>query len=382
MFYLVIGHANTPGGPFVMKRSQDMPRLVSDTSGSRILVADDNIFFREVFRDLLEEMGYEVITVENGVDAVNEALRTEPDLVITDVVMPGLDGFEVTRSLKKNPRTMYTPIIIVTTLSDKDSKMRGLEAGADDFLNKPVDRTEICLRVRNLLKVKNYEKYLIEHRRALEHEMKTRTLELEEAYEQIRNSYLETVARLTLAAEYRDKDTGAHIRRISLYARLLAKKIGLDGEEVEAIYRASPMHDVGKIGIPDNVLLKAGHFTDSEYTVMKTHCEIGANILHNPGPVVLRTAMDIALNHHERWDGSGYPAGRKKSEIPVSGRIVHIVDMYDALRSKRPYKPAYGHEESLEIMEKKESYGFDPYIYRVFRDSASEFELIFAANQR
>ncbi len=359
-----------------------MPRLISDASGSLILVADDDIFFREVFRELLEEMGYETVTVENGAVAVREALRLEPDLVITDVVMPEMDGFEVTRRLKGEPRTMYTPVIIVTTLADNDSKMKGLEAGADDFLNKPVDRAELCLRVKNLLKVKKYENYLIEHGRALESEMKTRTLELQEAYEQIKNSYLETVARLTLAAEYRDKDTGAHIRRISLYARLLAKKIGLVDEEVEAVYRASPMHDVGKIGIPDNVLLKEGNFTDSEYSVMKTHCEIGANILHNPGPVVLKTAMDIALNHHERWDGSGYPAGRKKTEIPVSGRIVHIVDMYDALRSRRPYKPAYGHKESLSIMEEQESYGFDPDIYRVFRDSASEFELIFASNQR
>ncbi len=369
-------------GKEVKRQKPDIPRLISDTSGATVLVADDNLFFREVFKELLDEMGYEVITAENGAEALSEALRIEPDLVITDVVMPEMDGFEVTRRLKSDPRTMYTPVIVVTTLSDNDSKIKGLEAGADDFLNKPVDRTELCLRVRNLLKVKKYENYLIEQGRALESEMETRTLELQEAYEQIKHSYLETVSRLTLAAEYRDKETGAHIRRISLYSRLLAQKIGLSSDEVESTYRASPMHDVGKIGIPDNVLLKKGRFTESEYSVMKTHCEIGANILHNPGPVVLRTAMDIALNHHERWDGSGYPAGRKKTEIPVSGRIVHIVDMYDALRSRRPYKPAYDHERSLAIMEEQESYGFDPDIYKAFRGSASEFELIFASNQR
>ncbi len=358
-----------------------LPGLINEREGALILVADDNLFFREVFRDLLVEMGYDAVTVEDGAEAVSEAQRIEPDLVITDVVMPGMDGFEVTRSLKSDPRTMYTPVIIVTTLSDKDSKIKGLEAGADDFLNKPVDRTELCLRVRNLLKVRKYEKYLVEHGRALETEMKTKTMELEEAYEQIRNSYMETVTRLTLAAEYRDRETGAHIRRIGLYSRLLAGKAGLEGQEVEAIYRASPMHDVGKIGIPDNVLLKKGHFTEKEYIVMKTHCEIGANILHNPGPVVLRTAMDIALNHHERWDGSGYPGARRKTDIPVSGRIVHIVDIYDALRSKRPYKPAFGHEKALSIMDDNESHGFDPDLYRVFRNSAVEFEGIFASNQ-
>ncbi len=364
------------------RKKQDIPQVISDASGSLVLVADDDVFFREVFRDFLEEMGYETLTVEDGLEAVQESFRVEPDLVITDVVMPGMNGFELTRHLKSDPRTMYTPVIIVTTLQDKESRLKGLEAGADDFLNKPVDQTELCLRVRNLLKVRKYENYLIESRKAIEHEMKTRTLELEEAYEQIRSSYLETVARLTLAAEYRDKETGAHIRRISLYARLLSKKLGLDSEEVEAIYRASPMHDVGKIGIPDNVLLKAGKFTNTEYSVMKRHCEIGANILHNPGPVVLKTAMDIALNHHERWDGSGYPTGRTKTEIPVSGRIVHLVDMYDALRSKRPYKPPYDHEKSLSIMDRSESHGFDPEIYKAFREVAGEFELIFAANQK
>ncbi len=362
------------------KKSQNLPRVINDASGALILVADDNMFFREVFRDLLGEMGYETVTVENGAEAVSEAFRLKPELIITDVVMPELNGFEVTKKLKGDPSTMYIPVIIVTTLADTDSKMKGLEAGADDFLNKPVDQTELCLRVRNLLKVRKYEEYLIEHGKAIEQEMRTKTMELEEAYEQIKSSYLETVTRLTLAAEYRDKETGAHLRRISTYSRLLSRKIGLMEEEVESIYRASPMHDVGKIGIPDNVLLKRGRFTEFEFSVMKTHCEIGANILHNPGPVVLKTAMDIALNHHERWDGSGYPRGLKKTDIPISGRIVHIVDMYDALRSKRPYKEPYDHAKAITIMDNSESHGFDPKIYRTFRDSSGEFDNIFKDN--
>lgn len=361
--------------------TKDNPVEISDSKKPLILVADDNIFFREVFQNLLTNMGYESVTAEDGAEAVEKAFELEPDLIITDVVMPKLNGFEVTEKLKDDPRTMYTPIIIVTTLKDTDSKIKGISAGADDFLNKPVDETELCLRVRNLLKVRKYEKYLIEHGKAIEGEIRTKTLALEEAYEQIKMGYMDTVTRLTLAAEYRDKETGAHIKRISLYSRLLAQKAGLSEAEVEAIYRASPMHDVGKIGIPDNVLLKKGRFTDDEFTVMKTHCDIGANILHNPGPIVLKTAMNIALSHHERWDGSGYPCALSKTDIPVSGRIVHIVDMYDALRSRRPYKPAFDEKKTLHIMEHNESHGFDPELYRLFKSSVSELNSIYEANR-
>ncbi|MFQ5428492.1 MAG: HD domain-containing phosphohydrolase [Thermodesulfobacteriota bacterium] len=358
----------------------DIPAAICETKKPLILVADDDIFFRAILQDLLKEMGYESVTARDGAETLKQAFSLEPDLIITDVVMPGLNGFEVTEKLKSDPRTMHTPVIIVTTLSDTDSKIKGLHAGADDFLNKPVERTELYLRVRNLLKVRKYEQYLIEHGKAIEGEIRSKTLALEEAYEQIKNGYVDTVTRLTLAAEYRDKETGGHIERIGLYSRLLAEKSGLSGEEVEEIYRASPMHDVGKIGIPDDVLLKKGRFNNDEFSVMKTHCDIGANILHNPGPVVLKTAMEIALNHHERWDGSGYPGALSKTGIPVSGRIVHIVDIYDALRSARPYKPGYDHKKSIHIMETSENHGFDPDIYRAFRDSAEEFNDIFEAN--
>ncbi len=354
---------------------------ISDSRKPLVLVADDDIFFRQLFQDRLADMGYDSVTAEDGEDAVKKAFELIPDLIITDVVMPGLNGFEVTQKLKSDARTKYTPIIIVTSLSDKESKITGLYAGADDFINKPIDKTELCLRVMNLLKVKKYETYLLEHGKAIEGEIRSKTLALEDAYEQIKKGYLDTVTRLTLAAEYRDKETGGHISRISLYSRLLAEKAGLSEKEVTALCKASPMHDVGKIGIPDNILLKQGSFTEDEYSVMQTHCEIGANILHNPGSVVLKTAMDIALNHHERWDGSGYPGKREKTGIPISGRIVHIVDMYDALRSKRPYKAAFDHKKTIDIMDTQESHGFDPALYRIFRDGAGEFENIFDTNQ-
>jgi len=362
-------------------KTKAIPVKISDSRKPLILVADDDIFFRKLFKDRIEDMGYDSVTAEDGQDAVKKALELTPDLIITDVVMPGLNGFEVTQRLKSDARTKYTPIIIVTSLSDNEAKITGLYAGADDFINKPVDKAELCLRVMNLLKVKKYETYLIEHGKAIEGEIRSKTQALKEAYEQIKKGYLDTVTRLTLAAEYRDKETGGHLSRISLYSRLLAEKSGLSAKEVDAIYRASPMHDVGKIGIPDNILLKKGPFKEDEFSVMKTHCEIGANILHNPGSVVLKTAMDIALNHHERWDGSGYPGRRRRTGIPISGRIVHIVDMYDALRSRRPYKAAFDHKKAISIMDISENHGFDPELYRRFRDAEREFEDIFEANQ-
>ncbi|GMR04529.1 MAG: response regulator [Thermodesulfobacteriota bacterium] len=347
---------------------------------ARILVVDDDRFFLEVLKDLVMEMGHEAVTAENGAEAFEKAVSLPPDIVITDVLMPVMDGFELTEKLKDRPGTSHTPVIIVTSLSDKASRIKGLKAGADELLSKPIDEAEFRVRVGNLLKVKRYEDYLIEHGKTLEGEIKDKSIQLEEAYEQIRSSYLETVYRLTLAAEYRDMETGAHIKRIGLYSRLVAEKLGLGDKEVDALYIASPMHDVGKIGIPDSVLLKHGKFTDDEFYIMKTHCAIGANILHNPGPELLKTAMDIALTHHERWDGSGYPGGLKGTEIPLSGRIVQLVDVYDALRSERPYKEAFDHQKALDIIGNDEKDFFDPEIFRILMDNAGSFDRIFEEN--
>ncbi len=346
-----------------------------------ILVADDDRLFLEILKDLIEGMGHVAVTAKNGAEAVEKAIKTPPDLVITDVMMPVMDGFELTKKIKLTPETSHTPVIIVTALSDKTSRLKGLKIGADELLTKPVDEAEFRIRVTNLLKVKKYEDYLIEHGRTLEDEIQDKSTQLEEAFEQIRSSYLETVYRLTLAAEYRDRETGAHIKRIGLYSRHMAVSLGLEEMDVEAVFEASPMHDVGKIGIPDSILLKQAKFTGDDFKIMQTHCTIGANILHNPGPELLKTAMEIALTHHERWDGSGYPAGLKGRNIPLSGRIVQIVDIYDALRSKRPYKPAYGQKRSLSFIQEKEKTFFDPEIFAAFMDNAEQFNRIFEENR-
>lgn len=347
---------------------------------ARILVADDDRFHLRVLADLIEGLGHECLTASDGAEAVEKVRSLVPDVLIVDVVMPGMDGFEVTRRLRDDPATAHLPIVIVTSLSDRTSRLKGLGIGADELLSKPVDEAELMARLKNLLKVKRYEDYLLEHGRRLEGEVVDKTVQLERAFEKIRHGYVETVYRLTLAAEYRDKETGGHIKRISLYSERLARHMGLPKGDVEAICFASPMHDVGKIGIPDSVLLKQGAHTDEEFEVMKSHTTIGGNILRDTDSGILMTARDIALTHHERWDGQGYPRGLRGDEIPVSGRIVHIVDIYDALRSRRPYKEPFDHELACGAIE-AQAERFDPAVLDAFRALSGEFSRLFDENR-
>jgi putative two-component system response regulator len=232
---------------------------------------------------------------------------------------------------------------MVTALDDRDSRLRGLEAGAEEFVTKPVDRNELRIRVRNLLRLKEFSDFLANHNRILDAQVKERTA-------QLTSSYRETILTMTRAAEYRDDDTGAHVRRISFYCRELAEHLGTDGGFRDRIFYASPMHDVGKIGIPDHILLKPGGFTPEEWAIMQTHAAIGARMLEGSDSPYLQMGAQIARSHHERWDGGGYPDKLKGEAIPLAARFMQIADVYDALRSKRPYKPAFDHEKSVGII--------------------------------
>ncbi len=343
---------------------------------ARVLVVDDDRFYLTLYSDFLKGLGCETLAVDNGFEALEKARGFRPDLAIIDVVMPGISGFDVARRLREDPLTAHVPFIMVTSLADKQSRVRGLTEGAAEFLSKPFDENEFTLRVRNLLKVKHYEDYLIEHGKMLEVEVNDKSAKLEQALQKIRHGYTETIYRLTLAAEYRDKETGGHIRRISLYSQLLARCLGLDEPTVEVIFFASPMHDVGKIGIPDAILLKKGKHTEEESAIMRTHTLIGADILGNSDSDILSAGREIALTHHECWDGSGYPIGLKGEEIPVAGQIVHIVDIYDALRSKRPYKEPLDHATACRTID-GEAPRFSPSMLKAFHDCADEFERLF-----
>lgn len=361
-------------------KETDLTKATLDNAPGRILVADDDKLFQELFKDMILDMGHEILMVDNAMELLEKVKEFKPDIILSDVVMPGMDGFELTQRLKADPQTMHIPVVIITSLSDRAAKVRGLEAGADEFLNKPVDETELSLRLRNLLKVKRFEDYLMEHGKNLSSEVKSKTAQLEKAFEKIRCGYIETVNRLTLAAEYRDKETGSHIKRISLCSQLLARYCGLDEAQVEAIFFGSPMHDVGKIGIPDSILLKPGKHTKEEFEIMKTHSAIGADILRDAESEILIAAREIAISHHEAWDGTGYPYGLKGEEIPISGRIVRVADVYDAVRSARPYKKAMTHEEAYRIMfEQRDK--FDPALLNAFAECQDEFKRLFDENQ-
>jgi putative two-component system response regulator len=339
-----------------------------------VLVVDDEARNVKLLETLLHAEGYATLSAGNGSEAIALAETTQPDLILLDVMMPGMDGFETVARLKADPRTKPVPVIMVTALDDRKSKLRALDAGAEEFLSKPIDRADLTVRVRNLLRLKEYGDFLADHGRILEAQVKERTAQLEEAYR-------DTVFTLVRAAEQKDEETGHHIRRISYYCKLLAEGMALPADFRDLIFHASPMHDIGKIGIADHVLQKPGGFTPEEWAVMRTHCTLGASILASGTSPYTRMGAEIALNHHERWDGSGYPDGLKGEAIPLAARIMQICDVYDALRSKRPYKPPIDHLRSVEIITRGdgrvEPDHFDPAVLACFVAHAGEFDAIY-----
>jgi putative two-component system response regulator len=349
--------------------SHDLPQR-----SASILVVDDEPRNVKLLETLLHAEGYATIAASSGSEALALTATRNPDLILLDVMMPDMDGFETVARLKADPRTKPVPVIMVTALNDRDSKLRGLEAGAEEFLSKPIDRADLTVRVRNLLRLKEYGDFLANHNRMLDEQVRERTAQLEEAYR-------DTVFTLVRAAEHKDEETGHHIRRISHYCKLLAEGMDLSADFQHVIFHASPMHDIGKIGIADHVLLKPGGFTPEEWIIMRTHCTLGASILGSGTSPYTRMGAEIALSHHERWDGSGYPNGLTGEAIPLAARIMQICDVYDALRSKRPYKLPIAHARSVEIITQGDGRvqpeHFDPAVLSAFAMQADHFADIY-----
>jgi len=327
---------------------------MSDRGGGRplLLVVDDESTNLQLMRRLLDQ-DYRLLFAKDGPRALELAKVERPDLILLDVMMPGMNGHEACRHLKGDPATAAIPVIYVTALTEAEDEVEGFETGAVDYINKPVSAAILRARVRTHLSLVHLD--------------------------ELRQSRLELVQRLGRAAEYKDTETGYHVVRMSHYAAVIARAIGQSEAWVEDLLAAAPMHDIGKIGIPDHILSKPGKLTPEEWEVMKRHPAIGAAIIGEHMDKMLAMARSAALTHHEKWDGSGYPAGLAGEAIPLEGRVVAVADVFDALTSVRPYKRPWTNEEAADLIKSEAGRHFDPKIVEAFLRSLPE---ILAVQQR
>ncbi|MBR58787.1 MAG: two-component system response regulator [Myxococcales bacterium] len=343
----------------------------------KLLIVDDELAIQRLLKRLLEREGYECLTAGTAEEARNVLSETSVELVLSDVNMPGASGIELVQHIVSHHSD--TPVVMVTAVDDPSVGRMAIDAGAYGYIIKPFEPNEVIVNVLNALRRRELETENQRHRTSLEQLVNDRTQalrqaldDLEHAHEELASAKEEVIRRLSIAAEIRDEETGQHIHRMSLYCALLARLVGLTNQEVELIRIASPLHDAGKIGIPDAILRKPGRHTTEEFEVMKMHAEIGYRILSGSGFPVLEAAATIAWTHHEKWDGGGYPRGLSGTDIPLSGRITAIADVFDALTTKRIYKPAFSVEKSVNIMREGRGKHFDPDILDLFLDNLDE----------
>jgi len=345
-----------------------------------ILVVDDLEMNRSILIDLIEPMGYSMLEASNGKQALELILKHKPDLILLDLNMPEMDGFELLRVIKANPFTKIIPVVVITGLSDQENHLKALEAGADDFLTKPFNFSFLKARMKSLLTLK----MLYNQNILYQEKLKNSNVVL---LEKLIRTQDVTIVALAKLAEFRDPETGEHLERMREYVKILSLELRelpkyrehITEEYIENIYKSTPLHDIGKVGIPDHILLKPGKLTEEEFEIMKLHTIIGGNSLE----LAIKTAKmersfldmgkKIAYSHHEKWDGTGYPNNLKGEYIPLCARIVALADVYDALTTKRIYKPAFTHEKSKEIILNGAGVSFDPDIVMVFEKKEKDF---------
>jgi len=354
------------------------------SSTADILIVDDTLANIQVLSAMLKQQGYKVRPVLEGKVALKAAEKQVPDLILLDISMPEMDGYEVCTHLKQNPNLSKVPVIFISALTEPLDKVKAFSVGGVDYITKPFQLEEVRVRVENHLRLTRLQRLMEEYNHNLEEKV------IEQVNE-ISDSQLATILALAKLAEYRDKDTGRHIERIQHFCRLLvtymAEMPGYSGQispiYIDNISHASPLHDIGKVGIPDHILLKPGRLTPDEFEIMKTHTMIGYNLLqsvnerysHNS---FIKTGIEISRSHHEKWDGTGYPDGLKGTEIPLSARILAVADVYDALRSKRPYKESFSHIASSKIILEGDGSHFDPDVIKAFIELEDTFERVYA----
>lgn len=334
---------------------------------ARLLIVDDNPDMVRILEKLLEREGFtDIASTTDPIAAPEMFLACEPDLVLVDLHMPGVNGLDVMTQLKEMTRE-FVPIVMLTGDMSPEAKLRALGAGASDFITKPFERTEVHLRIRNLLEIRRLHSELHRENERLERRVQERTKALERAKAEI-------LERLAKAAEFRDDDTGNHTQRVGELCELMARALGLPKRQVELMRAAAPLHDIGKIAVPDHILLKPGRLTDEEWEVMKRHTKIGAKLLSRSVSSTLRLGERIAMTHHERWDGNGYE-GLPGDRTPLSGRVVAVADAFDAMTHDRPYRKAMRPDDALSILKEERGRQFDPDVVDIFTSTFASLPL-------
>jgi putative two-component system response regulator len=346
-----------------MKRSTD--------ARQQILIVDDSPESRSILSRILSS--YQTSAVCDGTEALR-LLESQPppDLALLDVMLPDVGGFEICRRMKADERLREIPVVFITGLGEVEHEARAFELGAVDYITKPFSPAVVRARVRTHLALQEAREELARQNLVLEEQVLARTGQLEDALKQLRDGSLETIIRLCRAAEYKDEDTGDHVLRVGYFAAAVARRLHLAEADVEALLWAAPMHDIGKIGVPDRILTKPGKLDANEWQVMTKHTGIGGRILAGSTSHVIKLAEVVALTHHEKWDGTGYPRGLKGEAIPLPGRIVAVVDVFDALTSRRPYKEAFSFEKSFALVQKSRGSAFHPRVADAFLAIESE----------
>ena len=317
-----------------------------------ILIVDDEPAGRETLESILEPEGYYLVLAENGYQAIEQAKAIQPDVILLDVMMPGMNGFEVCRRIRSEKGLAEVPILFLTALDDRQSLLNGLEAGADDFISKPFDRYELRARLLGITRLNRYRKLMVERKN------------LEEAHKQLLSAYDETIEGWSRAMDLRDKETEGHSQRVTDLTMKLASTFGISKEEMVHVRRGALLHDMGKLGIPDSILLKSSQLTDEEWAFMRQHPQLAYDMLY---PIeYLRPALDIPYCHHEKWDGTGYPRGLQGEQIPLVARIFAVVDVWDALTSDRPYRKAWEQEKVFKHIKEQSGKHFDPLVVNAF----------------
>jgi len=325
---------------------------------TNILIVDDNAANRETLEAMLTGLGHELRFAQSGDEALRQAFQLPPDLILLDINMPGMDGFEVCEKLRADSKLSGVPIVITTSRDDKDSKLKGINAGADDFITKPIDGMEIRARVKMILRLNRYRKSLQQQD------------EIQRAHNELQEAYEETLKGWVRALDARDRETELHSRRVTLLTKSVARQAGFVDQDLEDVRRGALLHDIGKFAVPDHILRKAGPLTDAEWVIMRSHPKAAYDILK---PIKhLANSLDIPYCHHERWDGAGYPRGLKGDAIPLSARIFAVIDVWDALLSDRPYRKAWGRDRVIEHIRQNSMTQFDPDVVDLFLKMMSE----------